>query len=129
MRREPERTPVAPAAVRDMLDHARYYFPAERATAFDFLRAESPSVMLGELPPAAERSLYACRRAFAGCGIGVALIEVTAADIATTPFRVVRAVSPDLQPIAFGYGLERLPVARLAKLGVAPAKDSIAPIW
>ena len=37
-----------------------------------------------------------------------------------------RAVSPDLQPISFGYGLDRLPVPRLAALGIPTTKDEIA---
>ena len=42
-------------------------------------------------------------------GIRVAIVDVTSRDVASGPFRVARAVSPDLMPITFGHGLERLP--------------------
>ena len=59
--------------------------------------------------------------------IRVALVDVTSADVATTGLVAIRAVSPDLQPISFGYGLDRLPVARLKALG-AEVSD-VSPIW
>ena len=38
---------------------------------------------------------------------------MTADDVRLSPLRVARAVSPDLQPLDCGYGLERMPCARL----------------
>jgi hypothetical protein len=61
--------------------------------------------------------------------VRVALVDVTSADIAMSPFRVVRAVSPDLQPISFGYESNRLSVPHLAALGAAASEDEISPIW
>jgi len=52
------------------------------------------------------------------------LVDVTSADVATGPFSVMRAVSPDLQPIWYGYGLERI-----NKLKVASDVPPINPIW
>lgn len=121
--------PDGPAAVREMLDHAKYYFPAARARAFDHLRRPSDVVSLDDLPPGPGRSLEACGEALAKAGIRVALVDVTAPDIALTPLRVMRAVSPDLQPITFGHGLERQPVARLAGRVAALSEEDVSPIW
>jgi hypothetical protein len=62
-------------------------------------------------------------------GIRVALVNVTSADVATGPFCVERAVSPDLQPISYGYGLERSPVERIRTLKLASEIPAIHPIW
>lgn len=120
-------TPSDPTAVREMLDHAAYYFPRERASAFDRLRSNKSSVSLGDL--GVNRSLQDCASALNEAGMRVALIDVTSADVATGPFRVMRAVSPDLQPIWYGYGLERTPVERVRKMRVASDVPPINPIW
>jgi ribosomal protein S12 methylthiotransferase accessory factor len=117
-------------AVRQMLDHAAFYFPAERASAFDALRAASETVPLAAVAEAAaERSLRACASSLAVAGVRVAVVDVTSPDVATSPFRVVRAVSPDLQPICYGYGLDRLPVAHIRPALAADAVPPIHPIW
>ena len=122
-------TPTDPASVREMLDHAAYYFPQERASAFDSLRTGKTSVCLSDLNSVAKRSLNDCVSALNQAGVRIALIDVTSADVATGPFRVVRAVSPDLQPIWYGYGLERNPTERIRKLGIASDIPPINPIW
>ncbi len=122
--------PGHPSLVREMPDNAAYYFPVERATAFDRLRSREAPRPLHELTKhALERSLAACARALGGAGVRVALVDVTSPDVATGPFRVVRAVSPDLQPIWYGYGLEREPVARIRALGLASEFPAVCPIW
>jgi ribosomal protein S12 methylthiotransferase accessory factor len=112
-----------PGGVREMLDHAAYYFPKERATAFDRLRSHE-TIALRDLKSVAKRSLKDCAAALAKAGVRVALVDVTSADVATGPFSVMRAVSPDLQPIWYGYGLERI-----HKLKVADDVPPINPIW
>ena len=106
-----------PTGVREMPDHAAYYFPKERATAFDRLRSENSTVNLRDLESQDMRSLKES-------GVRIALVDVTSADVATGPFSVMRAVSPDLQPIWYGHGLERI-----HKLNVANDVPSINPIW
>ena len=123
--------PDDPASVRDMLDHAAFYFPSERATAFDRLRAESKTASVSFDASAGsegKRSLADCALALADAGVRVALVDVTSADVATSPFSVVRAVSPDLQPISYGYGLERTPVRRIRDR-VLLEGPPIHPIW
>lgn len=119
--------PKAASDVSDMLDHARYYFSPERARAFDYLRDDSDACGLTDLPPGAERSLTRCLDTLAESNIRVALVDVTSADVGMTGLVVMRAVSPDLQPISFGYGLDRLPVPRLQALGARTS--DISPIW
>jgi hypothetical protein len=41
----------------------------------------------------------------------------------------MRAVSPDLQPIWYGYGFERSPVERIRNMKPAGDKPAIHPIW
>jgi ribosomal protein S12 methylthiotransferase accessory factor len=122
-------TPAAPAAVREMLDHAAYYFPPERARAFDRLRFGDTTISLRDLERPVNRSLHECVSALKQAGVRVVLIDVTAPDVATGPFHVMRAVSPDLQPIWYGYGLDRIPVGRIRDLGIAPDLPPINPIW
>lgn len=122
-------TPADPTVVREMLDHAAYYFPRERASAFDRLRSNKQTIVLSELRTSTNRSLQDCVSALNEAGVKVALIDVTSADVATGPFRVMRAVSPDLQPIWYGYGLERIPVGRIRKMKIAADVPPINPIW
>jgi len=44
------------------------------------------------------------------------------------PFRVARAVSPDLQGISYGFALDRLPVARIDPRRVVDLPP-VHPIW
>lgn len=113
-----------PSGVRAMLDHAAYYFPKDRASAFDRLHSKE-TVNLRDLKTVAERSLKDCAAALEEAGVRVALVDVTSADVATGPFSVMRAVSPDLQPIWYGYGLERIH----NKLKIASDVPPINPIW
>ena len=107
-----------------MQDHAAYKFPKERASAFDRLRSKNTTVNLRDLRSVGKRSLQDCSVALGAAGIRVALIDVTSADVATGPFSVMRAVSPDLQPIWYGYGLERI-----HKLKIASDVPPINPLW
>jgi bacteriocin biosynthesis cyclodehydratase domain-containing protein len=122
--------PDDPSLVREMLHHASYYFPAERAEAFDRLRSGHPAVEMQALAGGIqERSLVRCASALNAAGVRVALVDVTSADVATGPFRVVRAVSPDLQPISYGYGLDRRPAQRIRARGLASRIPAVHPIW
>src|SRR5688572_13056742 len=104
--------PATPAEVRTMLDHAAYYFPAARASAFGPLRSFAHTVRLGDSAPSSPTPASAAR-ALDRSGVRVAVVDVTSSDVALGPFRVVRALSPDLQPLSYGHGLDRLPVPRL----------------
>jgi bacteriocin biosynthesis cyclodehydratase domain-containing protein len=112
------RAPANASDVREMLDHAAYYFPAERASAFDRVRSDKPAVSISDL--------YAPPKP---ADIRVAIVDVTSPDVATGPFRVVRAVSPDLQGLAYGYGMDRAVVSRIRAMGLAAEVPDIHPIW
>ncbi len=129
MRTKAYPAPASPQDVRQMLDHASYYFPRERASIFDYLRDNRNACPLSHLGRGTERSLPACASALESAGIRVALVDVTSEDVRSTPFRVVRAISPDLQPISFGYGLDREAVPRLADCQVPLSAHEISPIW
>jgi ribosomal protein S12 methylthiotransferase accessory factor len=75
------------------------------------------------------RSLENCAAGLEAAGVRVALVDVTSPDVAMGPFRVVRAVSPDLQPISYGYGMDSPPVERIRRQGLAAEIAPIHPIW
>ncbi|WP_018686459.1 YcaO-like family protein [Actinokineospora enzanensis] len=120
--------PARPEAVREMVDHAAFYFPTNRIAAFDRLRCGG-TTRLADLPePAFDTSVADLAGQLGRAGARVAVVDVTSPDVATSPFRVVRAVSPDLQPISYGHGNDRAPVARLRHSG-AQLRDVVHPIW
>jgi len=122
--------PAAPERVREMLDHAAYYLPVKRAAAFDWLRHRGPSIALSDIPVRARRwSLANCAASLRAAGVRVALVDVTSPDVATGPWRVMRALSPDLQSISYGYGYDYLPTRRILQRGLAADVPPIHPIW
>jgi ribosomal protein S12 methylthiotransferase accessory factor len=84
------------------------------STFFD--PASEAPLSLTTLQEPAEVSLIACAKRLAAGGVRVALVDVTAPDVAQSPFRVVRALGIELQPIHCGFGLERLSNRRLRAL-------------
>lgn len=130
MRQHAVPVPKDPTDVRDMLQHAIYYFPPGRAAAFDRLRHGAEPIALRDLVPGTlPRSLASCAAALAAADIRVALVDVTSPDVATGPFRVIRAVSPDLQAISYGYGFDHPPVERIRARGLASPAPPIHPLW
>jgi ribosomal protein S12 methylthiotransferase accessory factor len=122
--------PDRPSSVQNMLQHAAYFFPHDRAKAFDRLRTIGARLVLSELgKETPRRSLADCASELKAKGVRVALVDVTSADVLTGPFHVFRAVSPDLQPIWYGFGLERQLVARIRNMGLTSEIPAIHPIW
>jgi ribosomal protein S12 methylthiotransferase accessory factor len=110
--------PAGETAVRSFADHALYYLPSERSRAFDSLRrAHSEPLRYSALAAPPDSGLSACLCRIAAAGIRIAAADVTPPDVALLPMRVVRAVSPGLQPLHCGFGMERLPCARLRSAG------------
>ena len=129
MRQKMWSVPTEERAVRDMLDHAAYYFPVQRRHHFDSLRHGGQSVSLTDLETAeVAPSLAVCRAAIAAAGIEVAVVDVTSPDVRTGPFRVARAISPDLQSISYGFGFDRLPVVRIAQR-CRSRVEAVHPVW
>jgi ribosomal protein S12 methylthiotransferase accessory factor len=127
MRERP--VPKGPEEVREMLDHAAYYFPLDRVAAFDRLRCGGTSRLRDLREPVAESSVTDLAHVLGSAKVRVAVVDVTSADVAMGPFRVVRAVSPDLQPISYGHGNDRSVVARLRGRTLAANRTHIHPIW
>jgi ribosomal protein S12 methylthiotransferase accessory factor len=113
--------------VRTLVDHALYYVPPARRAAAAFLDGEEP-VALGDLPEPDAPPAEACRAALAAAGIRVAIVDVTAPDVAASPFRVARALGVDVQPIHFGHGLERLANPRLQARLAGPVNPEPHPL-
>ncbi|MFC7616037.1 YcaO-like family protein [Actinokineospora soli] len=121
--------PSRPEEVRGMLDHAAFYFRPDRVVAFDRLRCGG-TTRLGDLPgTGAPASTDDLAGVLGAAGIRVAVVDVTSADVATGPFRVVRAVSARLQPLSYGYGNDRTPVARLRHRLLPAHRRAVHPIW
>lgn len=119
--------PRRPEDVRDRLDHAAFHARADRLSAFDRLRCGGTS-RLADLPTTgAPASTADLAGVLGAAGARVALVDVTSAD--ARPLRVLRAVSPDLQPVGHGHGNERLPVARLRARLLPPHRRSVHPVW
>jgi ribosomal protein S12 methylthiotransferase accessory factor len=112
-----EPVPERPEDVHSLSDHARYYFPPSRAGAFAFLDGGA-AVAAAELEEPESPSLALLVERVRAAGLRVAVVDVTSADLAATPFRVVRALGPRFQQIHFGHTLACLGNSRL--LAMAP---------
>lgn len=131
MRRRALRPPSSPEKVREMLDHAAWFFRADRARDFDHLpRVDAASRALPPAEPVQppEERLERVTDLLGAATVSVAIVDVTSADLATGPFRVVRAVSPHLQSLWFGHGNERPTVPRIRRLGPGPPAGPVHPI-
>ncbi|MGW5051737.1 TOMM precursor leader peptide-binding protein [Actinokineospora sp. NPDC004072] len=129
LRAKAHRVPERPEDVRTMLDHAAFYFRPDRVVAFDRLRCGG-TTLLADLPETgAPASTTDLAGVLGASGIRVALVDVTSADVATGPFRVVRAVSSRLQPLTYGHGNDRVAVPRLRPRLLPAHRRTIHPIW
>jgi len=123
--------PTAPERIRNwnFLDHGLFYLPPARAAAADFLRSSlHGAIPLRNIEEPANFSLDYGVRQLTSAGIRVAVVDVTAPDVAQTPFRVVRALGTNMQPIHCGYGLERLANPRLAKFMSGELNKDVHPL-
>jgi ribosomal protein S12 methylthiotransferase accessory factor len=109
-----------PRQVHEVLsleDHAAYYFSGDKLSAFDFMRRSAVPPMDPALWPYAPVADAADLRArLLAAGVDVAIVDVTAPDVALSPFRVARAVGVNMQPIHFGEQFKRVDNPRLRKL-------------
>jgi ribosomal protein S12 methylthiotransferase accessory factor len=108
------KVPDSPAEVLSLDDHALYYVPVARLPMLDFLRAApGEPVPLADLPRAEGEAAAIVAERLRAAGLRVAIADVTAPDVAHSPFRVARALGTDMQPIHFGERLRRLANPRL----------------
>lgn len=101
--------PIAdPQDVHDIDDHAAYYRDPAHADHLDFLGSETaPTDPPRPTDPVNLQELSRSE------GLRIALVDVTPPDVAATGLTVVRALSPDLLPLWFGYNSEPLRHPRL----------------
>ncbi|MGR4854758.1 YcaO-like family protein [Streptomyces sp. LARHCF252] len=102
------RLPKSDAEVRTFLDHALRYAGAGTRRRLSFMVDTTRTVRLSDLPGTGTSGQVSLRELVVRLGVPVAIADVTAGDVAATGVRVVRALSPDLQPLHCGTGLERL---------------------
>jgi ribosomal protein S12 methylthiotransferase accessory factor len=120
--------PERPEDVRSLDDHALYYFPPSRASAFAFL-GKGASVRAADLQEPEDVSPRALVERLCRAGRRVAIVDLTSPDLAGTPFRVARALGPDFQQIHFGHLLGQLGNPRLlaaARRGLNPDPHPMA---
>lgn len=129
MRRGTLRAPARPEDVREMMDHAAWFFEPGRASVFDRLRGSGKVPLRALLEQGCERSLASLAAELGRAGVRAALVDVTSSDIATTGLTVMRAISANLQPLWYGYGMERRVVERIRRLGLRADLPAVHPIW
>ncbi len=106
--------PAQPQDVRSLLDHALFYTDPDRISILDTFRfGGEPARSLDDLPVPEDTSLAACSQQVTKGGVRIAIADVTSPDVATSPFRVARALGTFVQPIDFGQKLRRLANPRL----------------
>ena len=114
---QPHRVPRMPAQVHTTTDHGLYYAPARRKRAVAFLSKDRRRALpMAALPEPRRPSLPAYARRLAAAGVRIALVDVTSSDLLDGPFRVVRAVGANVQPLDFGFNCERTASPRLTAL-------------
>ena len=114
--------PQSPSEVRSLEDHALYYVPKSRRSAFAFL-SQGTVCQAASLPEPDGVSLSALSAKVTAAGLRIAIVDVTTRDLFPTPFRVVRALGRGFQQIHFGHHLARLGNPRL----VAMADNGVNP--
>jgi ribosomal protein S12 methylthiotransferase accessory factor len=119
------------ADVKTIDDHAAYFFRQDHLHELDFLLNGRRMVSIGELPDYAgagiEDDLATLARGIAARGYRAFYCDLTTPDLEAYPICVVRALITHLQPISFGYGLERLGGRRLYDRGVLEASLNRCP--
>ena len=115
--------------VRDLPGHSAYFTLLEHLEELAFLTRTSAEIAIEEIPNLSQgedaANLALCVEAMRRIGCEVAFTEVTTPDLDTFPIRAFRVIATELQPIHFGYGLERMGGRRIfevpRKLGLARA--------
>lgn len=103
--------------VASLEDHAKYYFASDKQQYFDFMRQpESEAIITDDWQGVDINSIDDLRLCLERAELKVAVVDVTSPDMRLSPFTVVRAVGPHVQPIHFGEQFKRVDNPRLKKL-------------
>lgn len=104
-------------AVQSLADHDSFYRDAERISSIEWWLDPTPCEANGESTSATtgrDSGPLSAMDAFREAGVRAAFIDLTPPDLAHAGLSVVRAVSPDLLPLWFGFGREPRGHRRLA---------------
>ncbi|HEV7474351.1 MAG TPA: YcaO-like family protein [Pyrinomonadaceae bacterium] len=120
--------------VQSLEDHSAFMSQMNRRHEFEFLWQTGESKRVDELPnPStgdAKQDLELCAADLAAKGYRGAFAELTTPDLVDYGVHVVRVIVPELQPVHFGHGQERLGGQRLftlpQQLGFAESARSIS---
>ena len=106
--------------VRTIRDHSTFHAAPANLRETEFLMTPRAVVPMADLVNHATGStagdLARCVSALRTAGCRVAYADLTTPDVAPFPIRVVRTIATGLQPIHFGFGMERLGGRRLFEL-------------
>jgi ribosomal protein S12 methylthiotransferase accessory factor len=106
--------------VHALEDHSSFMSQLNRRGEFAFLWQTREEKRVDELPNRsagdAAQDLAYCAGELAANGHRPAFVELTTPDLVDYGMHVVRVIVPELQPVHFGYGQERLGGERLFKL-------------
>jgi ribosomal protein S12 methylthiotransferase accessory factor len=113
--------------VRTIRDHSMFFAAPTNLGEIEFLITPRRIIPMAGLVNHATDSmagdLALCVSALRTAGCRIAYADLTTPDVAAFPIRVVRTIATGLQPIHFGFGMERLGGRRLfelsSKLGYA----------
>lgn len=99
-------------SVHDLAGHSAYFTLHEHLHELAFLIETPLEIAIEDIPDGskgdAAADLALCVDAMRGIGVEVACSEVTTPDLAGFPIRAFRVIATQLQPVHFGYGMERL---------------------
>jgi ribosomal protein S12 methylthiotransferase accessory factor len=111
------------ADVLTLDDHPAFHSLRENSSEFEFLWAAERKVALSAMPDHAtgnaDTALARCVDRLVATGHRAAYADITAPDVASAGYRVVRAFATGLQPIHFGWKEARLGGRRLFDAPVA----------
>ncbi|WP_338422808.1 YcaO-like family protein [Aphanizomenon flos-aquae] len=103
--------------VQNLDDHNAFFYTTARLSELDFLFHHHQSCQVEYLPTYESASeaenLQSVVAKLNSVGVEPYVVEITAPDIASLGFRVVRTLASELVPIYFGYGQEPLGTRRL----------------
>ncbi len=115
--------------VRDLPAHSAFFTLPEHLDELAFLTGAPGEIAIEDIPNLSKgddaANLALCVDAMRSIGCEAAFAEVTTPDLDAFPIRAFRAIATGLQPIHFGYGLERMGGRRIfevpRRLGLARA--------
>ena len=115
-----------PAHVRTLEDHAAYYASPARLGEFEFLDSKETADCCDRGSGSVADDIEFCTQALGQVGCRTAYVDITAPELEDFPIRVARVLVTGLQPIHFGYGMERLGARRAPTENLNPAPHPLA---